>query len=96
MTKLDEQIGLDQRQHDVIVAELLAGEPPLQIDEQPSAQFDVNWRRHLVLMVLADLDAKPIRAAVSERQWLGLTPMLNQGRAMRSAIEAQGFLERDR
>jgi len=50
----------------------------------------------LVLMVLAEVDAKPIRAAVSERQWKGLAPMLNQGRAMRSAIEAQGFLEKAR
>jgi len=96
MTKIDESLGLDQRQHDLIVAELLGREPPLRIDEQPAGHFDANWRRHLVLMVLAEVDAKPIRAAVSERQWKGLAPMLNQGRAMRSAIEAQGFLERDR
>ena len=96
MTKIDESLGLDQRQHDLIVAELLGREPPLRIDEQPAGQFDANWRRHLVLMVLAEVDAKPIRAAVSERQWKGLAPMLNQGRAMRSAIEAQGFLEKAR
>jgi len=96
MTKLDDSLGLDQGQHDVIVAELLSHEPPLRIDEQPTGQFDANWRRILVLMVLAELDAKPIRAAVSERQWKGLAPMLNQGRAMRSAIEAQGFLEKAR
>jgi hypothetical protein len=96
MTKLDESLGLDQRQHDVLVAELLGREPPLRIEEHPVGHFDANWRRHLVLMVLAEVDAKPIRAAVSERQWKGLSPMMNQGRAMRSAIEAQGFLERDR
>lgn len=96
MTKIGDSLGLNQRQHDAIVGELLSHEPPLRIEEQPSGQFDVNWRRHLVLMVLAEIDAKSIRAAVSERQWLGLTPMMNQGRAMRSAIEAQGFLERDR
>lgn len=96
MTKIDESLGLDQRQHDLFVAELLGREPPLRIDEQPVGHFDANWRRHLVLMVLAEVDAKPIRAAVSERQWKGLSPMLNQGRAMRSAIEAQGFLEKPR
>lgn len=96
MTKIDDSLGLDQRQHDLIVAELLRREPPLRIEEQPAGHFDANWRRHLVLMVLAEVDAKPIRAAVSERQWKGLAPMLNQGRAMRSAIEAQGFLEKTR
>jgi hypothetical protein len=96
MTKIDESLGLDQRQHDVIVAELFGREPPLRTEGQPAGHFDANWRRHLVLMVLAEVDAKPIRAAVSERQWKGLSPMMNQGRAMRSAIEAQGFLEKTR
>jgi hypothetical protein len=93
MAKLDESLGLDQQQYDALVAELLAHEPPLRNDPQALGRADSNMRRHLVLMVMAELDAKPLRAAVSERQWRVLSLQLNQGRAMRSAIEAQGFLE---
>ena len=93
MAKLDESLGLDQRQHDALVTELLAHEPPLRNDPQALGRADSNMRRHLVLMVMAELDAKPLRAAISDRQWRVLSLQLNQGRAMRSAIESQGFLE---
>lgn len=93
MAKLDESLGLDQRQYDALVTELLAHEPPLRNDPQALGRADSNMRRHLVLMVMAELDTKPLREAVSERQWRVLSLQLNQGRAMRSAIEAQGFLE---
>jgi hypothetical protein len=96
MSKLDESLGLDQRQYDAISTELLAHEPPLRNDPQAMGRIDSNMRRHIVLMVLAELDAKPLRNAVSERQWRVLSVQMNQGRAMRSAIEAQGLLEKPR
>jgi len=96
MSKLDESLGLDQRQYDALVRELLAHEPPLRKDPQALGRADSNMRRHLVLMVMAELDSKPLRAAVSERQWRVLSLQMNQGRALRSAIEAQGLLERPR
>ena len=96
MSKLDESLGLDQRQYDAVVAELLAHEPPLRNDPQALGRVDSNMRRHLVLMVMAELNTKPLRAVVSERQWAVLSIQLNQGRALRSAIEAQGLLERPR
>jgi len=96
MAKLDESLGLDQPQYDALVAELIAHEPPLRNDPQALGRADSNMRRQLVMMVMAELDSKPLRAAVSERQWRVLSLQINQGRAMRSAIEAQGFLERPR
>ena len=65
-------------------------------DPQALGRVDSNMRRHLVLMVMAELNTKPLRAVVSERQWAVLSIQLNQGRALRSAIEAQGLLERPR
>ena len=96
MSKLDESLGLDQRQYDAMSAELLAHEPPLRNDPQARGRIDSNMRRQLVLMVMAELDAKPLRSAVSERQWRVLSLQMNQGRAMRSVIEAQGLLEKPR
>lgn len=91
--RVDETVGLDQQQHDVIVAELLAREPALRIDSDALGRDDPNLRRQLVMMVLAGGDARRIRAAVSERQWRTLAQLMNQGRAMRSWIEQQGVLE---
>ena len=96
MSKLDESLGLDQRQYDAMSAELLAHEPPLRNDPQALGRIDSNMRRQLFLMVMAELDAKPLRSAVSERQWRVLSLQMNQGRAMRSVIEAQGLLEKPR
>ena len=93
MSKLDESLGLDQRQYDALVAALLAHEPALRNDLQALGRADSTMRRQLVMVVMAELDSQPLRATFSERQWKGLTPMMNHGRAMRSAIEAQGFLE---
>lgn len=93
LAKLDDTLGLDQRQHDVLVRELLAREPALRTDTDSLDRDDANLRRNLVLMVLASGDARSIRAAVSERQWRTLSQLMNQGRAMRSWIEQQGVLE---
>ena len=92
MSKFDDSLGLDQRQHEVIVQELLAREPALRTDADSLGRDDANLRRNLVLMVLSAGDARSIRAAVSERQWRTLSQLMNQGRAMRSWIEQQGVL----
>jgi hypothetical protein len=93
VAKLDDTLGLDQRQHEVIVGDLLAREPLLRTDADSLGRDDANLRRNLVLMVLSGGDARSIRAAVSERQWRTLSQLMNQGRAMRSWIEQQGVLE---
>ena len=92
MSKFDDSLGLDQRQHEVIVQELLAREPALRTDADSLGRDDANLRRNLVLMVLSAGDARSIRAAVSERQWRTLSQLMNQGRAIRSWIEQQGVL----
>jgi len=92
ISKLDDSLGLDQKQHEVIVQELLAREPALRTDADSLGRDDANLRRNLVLMVLSAGDARSIRAAVSERQWRTLSQLMNQGRAMRSWIEQQGVL----
>jgi len=96
MAKIDETLGLDQRQFDGLATALMAREPALRIDEQTFVRSDSNMRRLLVLMVLAEADAKLIKAQVSERQWKALSVQMNQARAMRSAIEQQGLLEKRR
>jgi hypothetical protein len=93
VAKLDDTLGLDQRQHEVIVGDLLAREPLLRTDADSLGRDDANLRRNLVLMVLSGGDSRSIRAAVSERQWRTLSQLMNQGRAMRSWIEQQGVLE---
>lgn len=91
--KLDETLGLDQKQHAALVEELLAREPALRVDAESLGRDDPNLRRNLVLMVMSGGDARRIREAVSERQWRTLSQLMNQGRAMRSWIEQQGVLD---
>ncbi len=93
VAKLDDTLGLDQQQHEVIVRDLLGREPALRTDADSLGRDDANLRRNLVMMVLSAGDARSIRAAVSERQWRTLSQLMNQGRAMRSWIEQQGVLE---
>ena len=93
LVRLDDQLGLSERQHAVLEAELLAHEPPLRTDEVALARDDQNLRRNLVYLVLSQLDQKRIREAVTERQWPTLAVYRNQGQAMRSWIEQQGVLE---
>jgi hypothetical protein len=45
-------------------------------------------------MVLSEVDGKQLQGIVSERQWKTLSQLANQGKAMRSYIEAQGLLEK--
>ncbi len=93
LTRLDDTLALTEKQHDTIEMFLVSREPPLRTDIPPNALADANLRRNLVLMVLADVDAKELRAAVSDRQWKTLGNLTSQGRAMRSWIEQQGVLE---
>jgi hypothetical protein len=48
----------------------------------------------LVFMVLSEVEAKRLQSVVSDRQWQVLAQLANQGKAMRSHIEAQGLLEK--
>jgi hypothetical protein len=93
LTRLDDTLALNETQHAAIEAFLIDREPPLRSDIAPKAIADSNLRRNLVLMVLAEVDAKELRAAVSDRQWRTLGGLTSQGRAMRSWIEQQGVLE---
>lgn len=93
LVKLDDQLGLSTRQHDLLETELLAHEPPLRTDESALARDDQNLRRNLVFLVLSQIDQKKIRAVVTDRQWPLLAVYRNQGQAMRSWIEQQGVLE---
>jgi hypothetical protein len=93
LVKLDDQLGLNQRQHNLLEAALLAQEPALRTDESALARDDQNLRRNLVYLVLSQIDQTLIRDAVSDRQWPMLAVYRNQGQAMRSWIEQQGVLE---
>jgi hypothetical protein len=93
VAKLDDSLGLDQAQYDVLVAALLSKEPALRTDPDALERDDANLRRNLVLMMLAGVDARQLRASLSEPQWRTISQLMNQGRAMRSWIEQQGVLE---
>ena len=93
LAKLDDTLALSQSQHAVVETLLLTREPALRIDEEVTSRDDANLRRQLVLLVLSEVDATRLKAAVGERQWRGLSTLTAQGRAMRSWIEQQGVLE---
>jgi len=94
LVRLDDTLGLSQRQHEELEKMLLAREPPLRIDEAAVLRDDPNVRRHLVLLVLSEVDGRVLRAAVSDRQWPALAALANQGKGMRSWVEQQGVLEK--
>jgi hypothetical protein len=93
LARLDDTLALSEPQHAAIEKLLLDREPALRIDADTTSINDSNLRRQLVFMVLAEVDAKKLKAVVSERQWKTLGNLTSQGRAMRSWIEAQGVLE---
>jgi hypothetical protein len=93
MLKFDDLLGLDQRQHEEIEKFLLEREPALRID-RPANRQDLHAQQMLVSMVLSEVDGKQLQGIVSERQWKTLSQLANQGKAMRSYIEAQGLLEK--
>ena len=94
MQKIDNSLGLDQKQYDAIEGLLLAKEPPLRVDGMPSDREDPHVQQMLVFMMLSEIDGAALRSAVSPRQWATLATLTNQGKAMRSFIEAQGVLEK--
>lgn len=93
LRKYDDMLGLDQRQYDELEKLLLEREPPLWVD-RPFNAAHMHAEQMLVPMVLADIGAKRLQAAVSDRQWKTLAQLASQGKAMRSYIEAQGLLEK--
>jgi len=95
MDKFDNLLGLDQRQYDEIEKLLLEREPALRVDRPATAQ-DSNSHLVLVWLMLSEIDAQRLQGIVSGRQWQTLNQVANQGKAMRSYIEAQGLLEKVR
>ena len=93
LARLDDTLALSETQHETLEKLLLERTPALRIEGESPSFNDSNLRRQIVFMVLADVDAKKLKAAVSERQWKTLGNLTAQGRAMRSWIEAQGVLE---
>lgn len=93
LVKMDDTLGLSQRQHESIERALLAREPALRTDDAAAERDDAHLQMNLVYMVLAEADPGPIKAELSDRQWRALAMFMNQGKAMRSWIEQQGVLE---
>lgn len=93
VAKMDDMLGLNQKQHDLIKKALLAREPALRIDELTPEQENAHLQLNVVYMVLSGVDTKGLKAAMSDRQWKTLALLMNQGRSMRSWIEQQGILE---
>lgn len=93
LRKYDDMLGLDQGQYEKIEKLLLEREPALRVD-RPANRQDVHAQQMLVSMVLAEIDGKRLQEIVSDRQWKTLAQLANQGKAMRSYIEAQGLLEK--
>jgi hypothetical protein len=91
--KYDDTLGLDQGQYDEIEKLLLEREPPLRV-EGPVNRNAMQAQQMLVFMVLSEVEAKRLQSVVSDRQWQVLAQLANQGKAMRSHIEAQGLLEK--
>jgi hypothetical protein len=92
LLRLDDAVCLSQRQHAEVERLLLEREPALRLDA-PRSQGTAQAEQMLVYLVLAEVDAKALRAVLDERQWRSLLKLANQGRAMRSWLEQQGLLE---
>jgi len=93
MLKFDDLLGLDQRQYDEIEKLLLEREPALRVD-RPATHQDLNAQQLLVGLVLSEIDAQRLQGIVSVRQWQSLAQVANQGKSMKSYIEAQGLVEK--
>jgi hypothetical protein len=93
MRKHDDMLGLDQGQYDEIEKLLLDREPPLRV-EGPMNRNLQGMQHMLVFMVLSEVDANRLQSVLNDRQWNVLAQLANQGKAMRSYIEAQGLLEK--
>jgi hypothetical protein len=92
LLRLDDAVGLTERQHAEIERLLLEREPPLRLDA-PRGPGTAQAEQMLVYFVLAEVEAKALRKVLDERQWRSLMKHANQGRAMRSWLEQQGLLE---
>jgi len=94
LLKFDDIMGLGQKQHDDLERMLLERQPPLRIEGFANRQQNQHLHQMLVWMVLAEVDAKQLRAGLSDRQAALIAQFSAQGKAMRSHVEAQGLLEK--
>jgi len=81
---LEGSVALKHEQRETL-AKLLLELPPPRIFGQYDQQF-VNYR-------LASLPAAKLKPLFDDRQWQALQQPLNQGRAMRSQLLQQGYLD---
>jgi hypothetical protein len=93
LLKVDDAVGLDAAQHRLVEQALVAREQRLRLDEA-ARRSNAHAEQMLVYSTLADVDAAPLQAALSDRQWRALSTLMNQGRAMRSWLDQQGLVER--
>jgi hypothetical protein len=93
LVKMDDALGLSQRQHESIERALLQREPALRTDDPAAERDDAHLQMNLVYMVLSEADTGSVKKELSDRQWRALSLFMNQGKAMRSWIEQQGVLE---
>lgn len=93
LLKVDDAVGLDATQHRLVEQALVAREPRLRLDEA-ARRSNAHAEQMLVYSTLADVEAAPLQAALSDRQWRALSTLMNQGRAMRSWLDQQGLVER--
>ena len=95
LLKFDDIMGLDQKQHAELERLLLEKQPPLRIEGFANGQNQQHFEQMLVWMALAEIDSQRLRAGLSERQAALIAQFAAQGKAMRSHVEAQGFLEKE-
>lgn len=94
LLKFDDIMGLDQKQYAELERLLLEKQPPLRIEGFASGHIQQHFQQMLVWMVLAEVDSQQLRAGLSARQAALIAQFAAQGKAMRSHVEAQGFLEK--
>jgi hypothetical protein len=94
MLELDERLGLNQSQADTIERLLLEKTPPLRVENPPADLEQEHVQQAIVFAILAEVDPKRLKAAVSSRQWRALSQSIDQGRGMRINLEHQGVFEK--
>ena len=94
MLELDERLGLNQSQADAIERLLLEKTPPLRVENPPADLEQEHVQQAIVFAILAEVDPKRLKAAVSSRQWRALSRSIDQGRGMRINLEHQGVFEK--
>lgn len=97
LVKNDDAMGLDEKQYADLEKLLLEHQPPLRLEAfigGENQNDNLHMTQMLVWMAYAEIDPQRLRAGLSDRQAALIAQHAAQGKAMRSHIEAQGFLEK--